>query len=109
MQTSNEEKNLLAKLASGVFDGMVGNVLECGDYKKVYFGKYIKNGVPVSYKQGENGKFFNGKENEFVSGEREEEYFDTDEKKLSFLKRFGWLIDDEDARNYSANFKGRAS
>lgn len=109
MQITNEEKNLLSKLASGALDGTVGSVLECGGYKKVYVGKYIKNGVPVSYREGEDSKFFNGKENEFVSGEREEEYFDTDEKKLSFLKRFGWLIDDEDARNYSVNFKGRAS
>ena len=108
MRKTKEEKNLLAKLASGVLDGAVGRILECGSYKKVYVGKYIKNGEPVSYREGEGSKFFNGKENEYIPGKREEEHFDTDEKKLGFMQRFGWLIDDEDAKSYSAKFKGKA-
>ena len=36
------------------------------------------------------------------------EQIDTDEKKLGFMQRFGWLIDDEDAKRYSAKFKGKA-
>ena len=107
MRKTKEEKNLLEKLASGVLDGTVGRELVCGDYKKVYVGKYIKNGEPVSYREGEVSKFFNGKENEYISGKREEEYFDTEEKKLEFMQKFGWLIDDEDAKKYSAKFKGK--
>ena len=57
MRKTKEEKNLLAKLASGVLDGAVGRELECGGYKKVYVGKYIKNGEPVSYREGEGSKF----------------------------------------------------
>ena len=51
MRKTKEEKNLLAKLASGVLDGAVGRELECGGYKKVYVGKYIKDGEPVSYRE----------------------------------------------------------
>jgi len=61
--------------------------------------------VPISCREDESSRFFNGKENERIPGKREEEYYDTDEKKLAFLQRYGWLIDDEDARAYSAKFK----
>jgi hypothetical protein len=105
MRKTNEEKRLLAKLASGALDGMVGNDKVYSGYKNVYVGKYIKNGVPVSYKEGESSRFFNGKENERIPGKREEEYYDTDEQKLVFLQRYGWLIDDEEVRVYSAKFK----
>ena len=107
MRTTREEKNILAKLASGVLDGVVGNELECGDYNKVYVGKYIKDGVPVSYREGEGSRFFNGKENEYIPGKRVEESYDTDEKKLNFMKKFGWLVDDEDTKNYSSKYKGK--
>ena len=46
MRKTKEEKNLLAKLASGVLDGAVGRELECGGYKKVYVGKYITDIFP---------------------------------------------------------------
>ena len=105
MKRTNEEKSLLAKLASGVLDGMVGDERVYHGYKNVYCGKYIKDGEPISYRQGESSRFFNGKENERIPGKREEEHFDTDEKKLGFLQKFGWLIDDEDAKAYSAKYK----
>lgn len=105
MRMSNEEKYLLEKLASGVLDGMVGDERVYRGYKNVYCGKYIKNGEPVSYRQGESEKFFNGKENERIPGKREEEHFDTDEKKLYFLQRYGWLTDDDDVKIYSAKYK----
>lgn len=105
MSRTDEELNLLAKLASGALDGLVGDVLEYRGYKSVFCGKYIENGEPVSYRQGESERFFNGKENEQVPGRREEEHFDTDDRKLEFLQRYGWLIDDEDVRAYSAKYK----
>ncbi len=105
MRKTKEEKNLLEKLASGVLDGMVGDEKVYRGYKNVYCGKYIKDGEPVSYREGESQRFCNGKENELTPGKREEEHYDTDEKKLGFLQRYGWLTDDEDVKAYSAKFK----
>lgn len=105
MNRSSEEKSLLAKLASGALDGIVGNVRTYFGYKNVICGKYIQDGEPVTYREGESHKFFNGKENETIPGKRIEEHYDTDEKKLEFLQRFGWLTNDEDAKAYSAKYK----
>ena len=35
---TNEEKNLLAKLASGELDGVVGEETPCAEYKGTYCG-----------------------------------------------------------------------
>jgi len=105
MRRTGEEKKLLVKLASGVLDGMVGDEREYRGYRSVFCGKYIKNGEPVAYRQGESSRFFNGKENERVPGKRVEEHFDTDDRKLEFLQRYGWLTDDEDVKAYSAKYK----
>ncbi len=86
MKRTTEEKNLLKKLESGVLDGMVGDERVYRGYKNVYCGKYIKNGEPISYRQGESERFFNGKENERIPGKREEEHYDTDEKNYVFSK-----------------------
>ncbi|VYU59488.1 Uncharacterised protein [Eubacterium limosum] len=77
MKRTTEEKNLLKKLESGVLDGMVGDERVYRGYKNVYCGKCIKNGEPISYRQGESERFFNGKENERIPGKREEEHYDT--------------------------------
>ena len=105
MKKSNEEIGLLVKLASGALDGMVGDEKIYHGYKNVYCGKYIKNGEHISYRQGESTRFFNGKENEHIPGNRTEEHYDTDDRKLEFLQRYGWLTNDEDVRKYSAKFK----
>lgn len=105
MRRTGEEKKLLAKLASGVLDGMVGDEREYRGYRSVFCCKYIKNGEPVAYRQGESSRFFNGKENERVPGKRVEEHFDTDDRKLEFFQRYGWLTDDEDVKAYSAKYK----
>ena len=105
MKRTAEEKSLLEKLASGILDGIVGDEREYRGHRSVYCGKYIKNGVPVSYRQGESTRFFNGKENEQISGKREEVHYNTDDLKLEFLQRYGWLIDNNDVRAYSAKFK----
>lgn len=105
MRITNEEKRLLAKLASGILDGMVGDERVYRGHRNVYCGKYIKDGIPVSYRQGDSTQFFNGKENERIPGKREEEHYDTDVLKLSFLQRYGWLTDDEEVRAYSAKYK----
>ena len=105
MKRTTEEKNLLKKLESGVLDGMVGDERVYRGYKNVYCGKYIKNGEPISYRQGESERCFNGKENERIPGKREEEHYDTDEKKLCFLQKYGWLTNDDEVKAYSAKYK----
>mgnify|MGYP000494370932 FL=1 len=101
---TKEEKNLLKKLASGVLDGFVGNDLTTSGGSTIW--KTIKNGVPVMFKQGPTKRFFNGKENERIEGVLHtlQEWI-TDEDKLEFLRKFGWLMNDPDVKAYSAKFK----
>ena len=104
MARSKEEKSLLAKLAEGVFDGIVGDELTTSGGSSVWTS--IKDGVPKRFKEGPTTKFFDNRENVKVPGVRHVlEEWNTDEEKLGFLQKFGWLIDDEDAKNYSAKFK----
>ena len=60
------------------------------------------------FNQGHGGKFFYGKENERYSGVLHTllEWI-TDEQKLEFLRKFGWLMKDEAVRSYSAKFKSK--
>lgn len=101
---TNEEKSLLDRLALGELDGFVGNNLITDGGSTVW--KAIKNGVPRMFKQGPGGKFFNGKENEKFEGVLHtlQEWL-TDEQKLEFLRKFGWLMKDEAVKSYSAKFK----
>jgi len=105
MQMTNEEQLLLAKLASGELDGLVGEETPCAEYKGTYHGQFIKDGEPVYYIQNEWPRFSNGKENMQIPSKRSEECFTTDEEKLNFLQKYGWLMGDEDVRKYSAKFK----
>ncbi len=68
---------------------MVGNEKVYNGYKNGYCGKYIKEGEPISYCQGEFTRVFNGEENERIPGKREEEHYSTDIRKLEFLQRYG--------------------
>lgn len=101
---TKEEKNLLKKLATGALDGFVGNDLTTSGGSTIW--KTIKNGVPVMFKQGPSKRFFNGKENERIEGVLHtlQEWI-TDEDKLEFLQKFGWLMNDSDVKAYSAKFK----
>ena len=100
---TEEEKVLLKKLASGALDGLVGDDLQSG---KSTVWKAIKNGIPAMFKQGPSRRFFNGKENETIDGVLHtlQEWI-TDEEKLEFLRKFGWLMNDAGVRVYSAKFK----
>ncbi len=102
----NVEKDLLHRMASGQLDGLVGDDLITSGGSTVW--KAIKNGVPVMLKQGPGSKFFNGKENERIEGVLHVlQEWKTDDEKLFFLKKFGWLMNDEKVREYSALFKGK--
>ncbi len=101
---TNEEKNLLRKLASGVLDGIVGNTLTTSGGSIVR--TIIKDGLPVMTKRGPGGKFFDGKENEYFEGALKKlQEWVTDEEKLQFLRKFGWLMKDAEVKAYSAKFK----
>ena len=100
---TDEEKGLLEKLASGALDGFVGNDLITG---KSTVWKSIKNGIPTMFKQGPSKRFFNGKENERIEGVLHTlQEWSTDEEKLAFLRKFGWLMKDTAVKAYSAKFK----
>lgn len=101
---TNEEKGLLQRLASGIFDGDVGDSIETSGGSTVW--KTIKNGVPRQLKKGPGGKFFNGKENERYEGVLHTlDEWVTDEEKLAFLRKFGWLMKDAAVKAYSAKHK----
>ena len=101
---TNEEKGLLAKLASGQLDGWVGDDLTTSGGSTVW--TQIKHGIPARFKQGPTTKFFDGKETERIPGVRRVlQEWATDDDKLAFLQKFGWLMNDEGARAYSAKFK----
>ncbi len=104
MSKTKEEKNLLTKLADGLLDGTISDIFTTNGGSTVW--TVIKNGIPVRYKKGPGGRFFNGKENEKIEGVLHtlKEWI-TDEEKLEFLQQFGWLIRDKDAASYSAKFK----
>lgn len=104
MARSREEKGLLEMLASGVLDGLVGDELITSGKSTVW--TEIRDGVPTRYKKGPGGKIFNGKENERYEGVLHTlQTWKTDDEKLGFLQKFGWLIGNDDVRSYSARFK----
>ena len=104
MGKSDEEKKILQKLASGLLDGVVGNSIETSGGSTVW--KEIKDGLPMQYKQGPGGKFFDNRENVRFEGKLNIlDKWKTDNEKLSFLQKFGWLMKDEDVKNYSSKFK----
>lgn len=104
MSRLDEEKRLLEKLKSGILDGRVGKSFSFGAGSTSWFE--IRNGEPARYRKGPGGKFFNGKENERYEGTtRITKKYKTDDEKLGFLQKYGYLMDDEDARNYSRKYK----
>lgn len=104
MKISEEEKKLLAKLASGALDGLVGNDFVTSGGSRVW--TVIKNGKPIRYKQGPSKRFFNGKENEVIDGVLHVlKEWNTEGEKLDFFQTLGWLIKDLDVQKYSAKFK----
>lgn len=104
MARSKEESGLLSKLLSGLLDGQVGDDLETTGGSTVW--TEIKDGTPTRYKQGPGGKFFDGKENVRYDGKLTKlEEWKTDDEKLGFLQKFGWLMDDPDAKEYSKKYK----
>ena len=97
---TSEERELLKRMDAGELDGMVGDMFQTDGGSTVW--TIIKNGIPVRFKQGPGGKFFNGKENERYEGVLHTlAKWMTDEERLDFLRKFGWLIHDAAVNAYS--------
>lgn len=104
MKFTQEESKLLSRMANGAFDGLIGRDLTTTGGSTV--SRVIKNGVPSLIKQGPGKRFFNGKENEIIGGVLHIlDEWKTDQRKLEFLQKYGWLIKDAAAQAYSAKFK----
>lgn len=101
---TKEEIVLLEKLSAGKLDGDVGKVYYTTGGSSIW--TEIRNGIPVRYKEGPGGKYFDGKETVRYEGRVHIlEKWETDDEKIAFLQKYGWLIEDEDAMKYSAKFK----
>lgn len=97
------EKILLDKLEKGLLDGVVGDDFASG---KSLFRKVIIDGVPKTLKLTSGKKYFDNKENVRPAGKvLVHAVWETKEKMLEFIARFGWLMKDPDAQAYSALFK----
>lgn len=104
MKRTDEEKGILKKLVSGLLDGSVGDDLTTSGGSTVWMS--IKNGIPARFKEGPSRRYFNGKENERVPGVLHVlQEWKTDDEKLGFIQKYGWLMRDSDAKAYSAKFK----
>lgn len=104
MRLSDQEKELLERLEDGEFDGQVGDELTTSGGSTVWFE--IEDGVPRQYKEGPSSKFFNGEENETIPGVLHTlEEWTSDSEKIQFLRKYGWLIDDDDVQDYSAEYR----
>ena len=93
------EKRLLYKLANGKFNGQVGTEIVL--HKKIRYGTRIENGEPVLYQSAESMICLNDIAVKHSCCTERELTFDSDEDKLRFLQRYGWLIQDDDAKAYS--------
>lgn len=79
--------DLLNNLANGLYDGERTD----SEINGVTSGLYIHKGTPVKYREGKGSKHFDNKENVRMPGRRTEERYDTDEKKIEFFQKFGFI------------------
>lgn len=105
MNLTAEEIRLLDKLRRGELDGAVGDEREYRNYRRVLCGMKIEAGTPIAYRQWLPASSAPDRDQADDHEAREEKHYDTDEGKLEFLQRFGWLMGDEDVRAYSAKYK----
>lgn len=101
---TREEKNLIKKLNNKELDGYVGDEFYTKGGSMIWMT--IIDGIITRKKQGPTAKFFNGKETEKVPGKMHIlEKWESDNERVEFLQKFGWLINDEMVRAYSAKYK----
>ena len=101
---TKEEIGLLKLLSSGELDGYVGKTYYTSGGSTIW--TVIEKGNPVRYKKGPGGKFFDGKENVRYEGVKHTlAEWKTDNEKLEFLQKYGWLIENDDVKDYSSKYK----
>lgn len=97
-------KDILKRLNDGEFDGGFSE----RDSNGTSTSLYIKDGTPIRRYEGRSSRFFNGKENEHISGNVEVTEYSTDEQKTEFIQRYGFIGDlfgyDDDAREESSKY-----
>lgn len=93
MTIAKLEKKLLEKLDAGLLDGVCGKDTKW-TMDNAICRKMIIRGIPCFITFPDNaehcGKML-----------RIEQYYETDEMRLWFIKRHGWEMDDPDAKEYS--------
>ena len=103
-----EELILLERLKSRELDGRVGDTYHDNGYGSSLCFE-INHGVPVQVQLGPGGKFFNNEENEHWSSEPKIVHrYLSDDEKILFLRRYGWLMNDSAVKDYSAKYKDKA-
>lgn len=105
MEEKRLENVILEKLQKGLLDGVIGNDFVTGGRGKVTYRKIIEDGVPKILRLGAERKYFDNRENIRVAGKVTSHVFNTNEEKLYFFKKYGWLMKDPDVLAYSALFK----
>lgn len=97
-------KDILKRLNDGEFDGGCSDRESNGTLTSLF----IEDGTPVRRYEGRSSRFFNGKENERISGEVEITEYTTDEQKTEFIRQYGFIGDlfgyDDDAREESSKY-----
>ena len=105
MGYTEEELKLLSKMSQGLFDGPIGGVSQyyygC---PYAYSGKYIKDGVPISFIEDYPKQNITEGVIETIPGERHETRMESDDQKLRFLRKNGYFIKDIDAQKYCAKY-----
>ena len=102
---TRKENNLLRGMKAGKLDGLIGDTFYPRDSKSTFWSE-VKNGVPTRFKRGPDRKYFDGKENIRKQGVlRSTKKWKTDDEKLDFMKKYGWLSSDKKAKAYSKQFK----
>ncbi len=102
---TRKENNLLRRMKAGKLDGLIGDTFYPRDSKSTFWSE-VKDGVPTRFKRGPDRKYFDGKENIRKQGVlRSTKKWKTDDEKLGFMKKYGWLSSDKKAKAYSKQFK----
>ena len=94
------EKNLLFKLGNRQFDGTVGPGVVL--HKTITYETLIVDGEPMLIQRAESEiTLNNGRCMRDGYGEKHL-MFTSNEEKIDFLRRYGWLIEDDEAKAFSS-------
>lgn len=100
---TNEERDLLNRMNTGAYDGVVGSI------RATKFGyavwNEIKDGIAFRYRQRIGGVPSKDNPNKLCQDSLYvEEFWDRDERRLEFLRNNGAFINDSAVKAYSAKY-----